>query len=154
MENLQKEFCTYSQALRLKALGFDEPCFGRFYIKPKCKVFSVDEKGRHYQIKNTPKKLYTIGEHFVLNDDNAITAPTFSQCFRWFREKYNLHQSIIKYSGSKIYWCQIEMISDKKDKSGEYEVIYATSLSTFTKYQDAELACLEKLLEIVESKSE
>lgn len=27
---MEKEFCIYSQALRLKALGFDEPCFAFF----------------------------------------------------------------------------------------------------------------------------
>ena len=134
---MEKEFVSYDRALRLKALGFNETCIS-FYSKG----------GKHNYDVQSP--CTNIGSW---NDQEYYcSAPTFSQAFEWMREKYGLHQSIIKYSGSKIYWCQIEMISDKKDRSGEYEVIYATSLSTFTKYRDAEIACLKKLLEIVEQK--
>ena len=49
---MEKEFVLYEQSLALKELGFDEPCFNRFYTKPQSKMFGVDEKGRHYPIKN------------------------------------------------------------------------------------------------------
>ena len=130
---METEFIQYHQALELKELGFDESCFS-FYI-------DVD------------KFLYTNQKWLDYNlNSRRISAPLYQQAFKWFREKYDIHQSIIKYSGSKTYWCQIEMISDKKDKRGKYGVIYATNLSTFTKYRDAELACLKKLIEIVKEK--
>ena len=55
-EIMKTEFVTYEIALELKELGFDEPCFNRFYTKPQSKMFGVDEKGRNYPIKNTSKK--------------------------------------------------------------------------------------------------
>ena len=144
--SLEKEFIPYEQALALKELGFDEPCFGRFYTKPKCKMFSVDEKGRHYQIKNTPKKLYTVGEYFVLNDDNAITAPTFSQAFRRFRDKYE-YGSLVR--GRKSMGFEY-ILSDVPTNLSKRDTVQSPHV--YKTYEEAELACLRKLIEIVKEK--
>jgi hypothetical protein len=133
---MKNEFIPYEQALELKELGFDDFSFGRFYIKSRCKVFSVDEKGRHYSIKNTPKKLYTLGEHFVLNNDNVIVAPLYQQAFRWFREKYGLYSVVDGLENRQYY-----KITQLNSYSKEYET-----------YEEAELACLKKLIEIVKTK--
>jgi len=118
-------FIPYKLSLKIKQMGFDEECFG-FYNK--------DDNNKAV----------------VRISDASNSAPTFCQVFRWFRRRFNLHQSIIKHSGFKTYWCQIEMISDKKSKIGEYDVIYATNISGFTDYNDAEIACLKKMIEIIE----
>ena len=131
---MDKEFIPYEIALELKELGFDDFSFGRFYTKLRCKVFSVDEKGRHYSIKITPKKLYTLGEHFVLNDDNVIAAPLYQQAFRWFREKYNLNYVIVKA------------------ESWFYTINGYNTQEGFNTYEEAELECLKKLIEIVKTK--
>ena len=131
---MEKEFATYEQALALKELGFDEPCFNRFYTKPQSKMFGVDEKGRNYPIKNTSKKLYTMGEHFVLNINNAITAPLYQQAFRWFREKYDLNYVIVKA------------------ESWFYTINGCNTQEGFNTYEEAELECLNKLIEIVKNK--
>ena len=94
-EIMKTEFVTYEIALELKELGFDEPCFNRFYTKPQSKMFGVDEKGRNYPIKNTSKKLYTMGEHFVLNINNAITAPLYQQAFRWLYQKLDIEKGVM-----------------------------------------------------------
>tara|TARA_R110000868_G_C10826515_1_gene759011 strand:- start:602 stop:1039 length:438 start_codon:yes stop_codon:yes gene_type:complete len=145
---MQKEFCPYEQALALKELGFDEECFNRFYTKPKSKMFRVDEKGRYYPIKNTSKKLYTMGKDFVLNDSNVILAPTFSQAFRWFREKHGLFVSpnIISYEDSPCLWFfEINSIILPLDTElGE--------TNDYKTYEEAEFECLNKLIEIVKTK--
>ena len=144
---MEKEFVAYAEALALKELGFNEPCFGKFYTKPKSKMFGIDEKGRHYQIKNTPKKLYTVGEYFVLNDNIVIIAPTFSQAFRWFREKYNLFGCIDLHISTPIHWfIRIDKIdiNDYLYHSEDENIQYST-------YEEAELACLKKLIEIVKN---
>jgi len=64
---MENEFTTYEQALALKELGFDEPCFGYY-----------DEGGN----------LYT---EMV----EVLKAPLYQQAFRWFREKYKLNSSIL-----------------------------------------------------------
>lgn len=75
MKDLQKEFIPYDRALRMKALGFDEPCFA-FYI---CKGHPVmiDE------IRN--------GKCFDSDESEGCLAPTFSQAFRWI---YDNHKDI------------------------------------------------------------
>jgi hypothetical protein len=135
---MNNEFISYEQALALKELGFDEPCLGRFYTKPKSKMFGIDEKGRNYPIKNTYKKLYTLGEDFVLNDDNVINAPLYQQVFRWFREKYNLYSFVFVF-----------------DQGFGYETYKEGVIQTnesFESYDEAEIACLDKLIELVKNK--
>ena len=121
---MEKEFVPYDRALRMKALGFDEPCFGYYVLET-----------------NGDYKLYDKCE--VKTYFTYILAPTFSQAFRWFREKYDMaHQ--VTYAGAKGRY---NAFTDDwvYDSNGE--------LKEFS-YEEAELACLDKLLEIVESKSE
>jgi hypothetical protein len=99
---MNNEFVSYEIALKLKELGFDEPSLGRFYTKPKCKMFGIDEEERYYPIKNTPKKLYILGEHFVLNDDNVITAPLYQQVINFLYICSN-KQIDIELKGSDTY---------------------------------------------------
>jgi hypothetical protein len=73
------------------------------------------------------------------------TAPTYSQAFRWFREKYKYLVSPFSTEseeGKVIYYFEI----GKVDK---FTVdIYSDDKST---YEEAELACLKKLIEIVKN---
>lgn len=142
---MNKEFIPYEQALALKELGFDEPCFGNFYTKPNCKMFGVDEKGRHYTIKNTPKKLYTLGEHFVLNDSNVINAPLYQQAFRWFRDKFNLHGCVDLHVSNPTHWYI------RIDNIVENDYLYHSEDENlkFNTYEEAEQECLDKLIEII-----
>lgn len=117
---MDKEFCTYSQALRLKALGFDEPCFG-FWSKIHG-LFITNAQGK-------------------LNENaGECLAPTFSQAFRWFREKHDLACYIYRTNFTSYEW----VIDIDESYAQDSELDY-------TSYEKAELACLDKLLEIVES---
>lgn len=112
MESL---FCPYEQALALKELGFDEHCFGYFY---------TEDKFFETKIKNSE-----------LDEECSISAPTFSQAFRWFREKYGLHQVILV------------------DEKGKYDIIVGKKISgaclgQYLTYEEAELECLKKLIEL------
>lgn len=77
---IEKEFVPYEQALALKELGFDEPCFGYY--------------------DNQRKELDTISSDVcerLCKHDTHIKAPTFSQASRWFREKHGLRNSITDF---------------------------------------------------------
>lgn len=67
-------------------------------------------------------------------------APLFQQAFRWFREKYpDLDFAVGKiHNGTNNYHYHINLT---------WEFFEGT-------YEEAELACLDKLIEIVESKLE
>ena len=132
---MEKEFVPYELALRLKTLGFDEPCFAFYqeeYTEIKPTMVDDDDEYRltgYRTCKNTE-----IPEHYT-------AAPTFSQSFKWFREKHKLSCNVI--IGEKNFGFKIQYLSDFTNNW------YAG----YSSYEEAELACLEKLIEIVESET-
>ena len=124
---MEKEFVLYEQAQDLKELGFDEPCFGFFNIKGKfIKDFGI-----------TKDIMDSLGlEHLELVD-NICLAPTFSQAFRWFREKYKIYHSIDGLEGSLYY--------NVRAFHNEFSKLYLT-------YEEAEIECLKKLIELIKEK--
>jgi hypothetical protein len=127
---MEKEFIPYEQALSLKELGFDEPCFGCY---------------------NTDKSLFITDNYFQYF--NPISAPLYQQAFRWFREKYNLRGFIGFRPNVKQFDCHIYDMS----LSGK-EYVQQRTTEEYNKdpkvgtYEEAELECLKKLIEIVKEK--
>ena len=121
---MEKEFIPYEQALALKELGFNEPC-----------VFLYYNYGSNY----------VIGEPLIKNSDlsgnEEITAPLFSQAFRWFREKYDIQLGICHIHGGFDCWTNDGDLFE----NGKY--------CNFKTYEEAEIECLKKLIEIVKEKS-
>jgi hypothetical protein len=123
---MEQEFIPYEQALALKKLGFDEPCFG-YYIDNKFEFFA-DVRSCN---TNSEFGFYP-------------TAPTYSQAFKWFREKYGLYHSIgLDDSLENNINCDYQIINHSQSIS-ELE-------TSFKSYEEAELACLIKLIEIVKN---
>jgi hypothetical protein len=120
---MNKEFIPYEQALALKKLGFDEPCFGAFIGKEfKFFDFSNDLNG-------------------YVNDKNLIIgAPLYQQAFRWFREKYDLF-GVVEGKGYDYKRYYVYSINGK----------WHPSQPVLDTYEEAELACLIKLIEIVKN---
>jgi hypothetical protein len=146
---MEKEFIPMDLALRLKALGFDEPCFAGFNPTP----FDYDDLEN---LIYPTIRLNFDGEDIIYNDfqteepniwtidSDVILAPTWQQAFRWFREKYDLHAEIVRdKENSKLY---VFFITNSDD-------IYPVSMdfSDGRLYEEAEIACLTKLIEIVEN---
>ena len=94
---MEKEFVSYTLALKLKVLGFDEPCFG-YYVDGELRGINlgIQELGGvepYYQRFG----FHTLSNHNIDNQKKiVVTAPTFSQVFRWFREKYGLWQIVMQ----------------------------------------------------------
>jgi hypothetical protein len=119
---MDKEFVPYAEALELKELGFDEPCF------------KVVEGG---PIDIFPYK--------------KLDVPLYQQAFRWFREKYGLMHIINPYYfTAEINYLNKRVVDTKYgdfiphdhlvNEEGE-EIKYSS-------YEEAETACLKKLIEI------
>jgi hypothetical protein len=138
---MEKEFLPYEQALALKELGFDEPCFGRYIY---------DGRGKEWFLVQTQqtKSASVIFEGARSVDGISVAAPLYQQAFRWFREKYNL-QCWVETTGSKRYSCRY----DGNDDTGKRWVGYLRddlgNILFYNTYEEAELACLKKLIEIV-----
>jgi predicted GNAT superfamily acetyltransferase len=80
-------------------------------------------------ISNEVKQMFRIGEVKGVFE-NITPAPLYQQAFRWFREKYDLFISITHYENG-------------------YSI---NDLRRFDIYEEAQLACLKKLIEIVNTK--
>ena len=122
---MTKEFVPYELALELKQLGFDEPCFAIYY--------------------NPSKELFIGGTINPFTKEIRTLAPTYSQAFRWFREKYNLlgYVSQATISKGKVF-----MFSCNEGNDTLLEDID----SDFKTYEEAELACLTSLIELAEAR--
>lgn len=119
---MEKEFIPYEQALALKELGFDEPCFGSF----KNDVLESTYANIHY-----------------CNNMGRTLAPLYQQAFRWFREKYQDDFYINKWIDDK-YWYHIPFLFGSIKEKREYR-------ESFSTYEEAELECLKKLIELCKS---
>lgn len=110
------DFVPYQEAIDLKELGFNKPCICG-YSK------STQKLGIYYKFLAT-------------EDSFTVDAPTFSQTFRWFREKHKLFHSI-EYSTTNqtdfVITINKTSVNDARDE--EYKT-----------YEEAELACLRKMI--------
>ena len=129
---MEKEFIPFELAVKLKALGFDKPCFGYY----------------DHQIKELDTISSDVCERLCKHDTH-IKAPTFSQSFKWFREKHGLIGQPIPLSTSypgKVTHYGWSIVSNQNSNDWENED------DGFKTYEDAEIECLKKLIEIVKSK--
>ena len=143
---MEKEFVPYEQALVLKELGFNEECFIFWTNNPKYKGDNIQlcvTDGIHGYSPNS----ISFKQDFLR--EGEILAPTFSQAFRWFREKHNLFHEI-----------QIDRTAEPKfcfdifqyEHFGNYEEIRIGEWYLYRTQEEAELECLKELIEIVKRK--
>jgi hypothetical protein len=125
---MNKEFIPYEQALELKELGFNEPCLARHIIMTEWE-------------KPTGQIILQMVD--CLNSDKyLVKAPLYQQAFRWFREKHDLHSWVTMELGARLTFC---WTITGEYKGTEYKAFFKT-------YEEAELACLNKLIEIIKLK--
>jgi|LakMenE18May11ns_1017448.scaffolds.fasta_scaffold9473533_2 hypothetical protein len=122
-ENYEKDFVPYEPSLDLKELEFDELCI-KYYWTDGMFTKTYESPLNHNK------------------RDNLISAPLYQQAFRWFREKYGLYHSIgLDNSLEDDVNCDYQIINHNQSIS-ELE-------TNFKSYEEAELECLKKLIEIV-----
>jgi hypothetical protein len=138
---MNREFTPYDRALKLKELGFNEPCLANLIGFGD----GTKENGRYkinYQQVFYPND-YTSSddksEELGLYPFGICGVPLSQQAFRWFREKYFIVGYIVPKNGKYTYY----IISNN----------IKTEMNGFKTYEEAELACLDKMIEIVESKN-
>lgn len=130
---MKEEFVNYNQALALKELGFNEECF-KYYIETGECVYASYSK--HFNIY--PKNSDLMPEW--------ASTPLKQQVFKFFREKYNLLCPIDNSEYTNWYYV-IRKIVSKNDP-----LINSISSGNFSLYEEAESACIDKLIEILKDK--
>ena len=125
---LNKDFISFEEAIALKKLGFDELCFGFYHVK----ATGPNTKENHLTLTHV-----TTQKDFGYQ---TCSAPTYQQAFRWFRDKhflFGLTEDIFVH-GTLTFSFKIN--GQKADK---FEC-----MESFDSWDEAELACLKKLIEI------
>ena len=135
---MEKEFTQYTEALALKELGFDEKCYGYFTRDEEFFYFDVDDLSSAYT-KNM--------DNIVVNSVNGLecTAPLYQQAFRWFREKYKLEG--ITQQAEDFVWYKWKISQYNEDGKK-----YVADWYEYETYEEAELECIKKLIQIVKEK--
>jgi hypothetical protein len=121
---MEKEFVPYEESLELKELGFDEPCLGVYY---ESKTFYIYTKSKG--VKNSDKT----------SQSWVFTAPLYQQAFKFFREK-KIQSTIQEYDFNNYMY----LIDDGINRDIE--------VMGYNSYEEAEIECLKKLIEIVKEK--
>lgn len=151
---MENEFIPYEQALALAKLGFDEPCIGWYNPQVNYKEVTTDKYWA----------FYLTGEW-----ENFKPAPLYQQAFRFFREKHNLVHEISwsKYKGGLNFDYDVfSLVLPTDDELGDEDDIASDkSMETYDSlvdkgfkyiesdtYEEAELTCLNKLIEIIKTK--
>ena len=136
---MEKEFIPYGLALRLKGVGFDELCSAVYFGNGENELFTFNPS----IAKESTIRMVELGH---------IPCPTFSQVFRWFRDNHRMFHEV---------FIDTEPTVDKPDKL-EFaylilhmvgpEHMYTDKIKgkRYDTYEESELACLERLIEIIE----
>ena len=126
---ITEQFVPYKQAKELKELGFKEHCLG-YYEDSKIVISSVE---------------------YIESEDNFfILAPLYCQAFEWFREKYeydvyvfpSVPEMMNKIAKIKKYSANVYHRNRNPRLWSEY----------YDTFQEAQLACLDKLIKLVKEK--
>ena len=159
MSSITKQFLQQKEARSLLNLGFDEPCIACYNYNNKKKLLFLEEPQTnselHEYVEDLLKKELEVDnghqiENFCqIESMFAFTTPTFAQAFDWFREKYGLFvaPNAISYENGPYLWffeVNSTILSFGIDL-GETD--------DFETYEEAELACLRKLISIVKKKT-
>jgi hypothetical protein len=120
-EDFEKDIVSFDQAIELATLGFDKQTLCGYDIADRqLYLCQVDEDGIYMPQKD-------------------LAAPTKGQVFRWFREKYGWYSNLSTW----IYDEEIGTYHEFDiygNKNGVYDGKY------FKTYEEAENACIDKLL--------
>ena len=121
---MEKEFVTYEQALALKELGFEQGTF-TYYSKE-------DYPNSDIELNFNYRDFYPEEDYII------CAAPLKQQVFRWFREKK----------------CISQILYDNFHNSYDYQIDGKNHIydGCFITYEEAENACIDKLIELVKNK--
>lgn len=130
---MDKEFVQYNEAIALKELGFDDPCFSDYTNG----VLQPSLNPKDYSYFNEMSEINPNMKNFEF-----VLAPLYQQAFRWFRDNYQLEHKILRDS----YGCRYQIT---KVTSTSLEDIDCKGQYSNTSYEEAELACLKRLINTI-----
>jgi hypothetical protein len=132
-----KDFIPYECSIDLQSIGFDiRPDFGN-------QTSLYDKEGRQIFYTNYGVMGSGLSEGYIY-------APTFSQAFRWLLDKHYLYGIIIPTITMDWTFKTMTVIQDMIEVP-PYNHVHAYD---YSRREEAELACLKKLIEIVKNQKD
>jgi len=145
---MEEHFVNYTQALALKELGFNEPCFG----------FYDDIDKQFYQIHSQASSSNNV--------KNITKAPLKQQVLKWFRDKHHLFANIYEFTTGgfkdgiipkawkpECRWKIYKPVGITYSQKDEVLIHVSDNLYRhFYYYEEAESTCIDNLIEIIKEK--
>lgn len=131
------DFLEYDDALAIIDLGFNEICFKHSVHKKNCGS-KVNGVCPHHNI------FCVYPDCEIDNTIKSIPLPTYSQAFRWFRKKYKLSGEPQSHQFYFSYYIIYDTLGNNTCKFTD---------KSYETFEEAEQACLKKLIEIVKQES-
>jgi dolichyl-phosphate-mannose--protein O-mannosyl transferase len=152
MKNLESEFVPYPLALRMKVLGYKESCLVGYELdvinddNPEL-IFPnvIKQFNEEDEIFEDPVTTYP---RLFTSTNDVVLTPTWQSAFKWFRDKHGI-EGFIHKAIEGTYYFVIKRVGNNESNMYEFT---KTTPKQFDTYEKAEIACLEKLIEIVEQK--
>lgn len=124
---MEREFVPYELAVKMKELGFEQPCLGIYNPSSSINFLSFGQYNCQYPV--------------------STLAPLWQQAFDWFREKHNMLANVYSNASGYLYEMHDAIGGTHRlsfdDESGDCEMS-----GMFTTYEKARTALLEKLIEL------
>ena len=133
---MEKYFANYNQSLALKELGFNEPCLYSYYQDGT--IGSVLRQNGGSNLVNW-------------NESNTLCSrPLKSQVFEWARKEYRII-SVIDFYCDNDEW-EDTMYEVRISEFKHFKTHDSFVQSEYKSYEEAELACIDKLIELIKQK--
>lgn len=146
MENLKNLFVSKEIAIKLKEIGFDEPCLavyrgGSLYFDKMICGYASDLENKDFSTNSS------LDNYSVNKEDRYywITAPMLVQVIDWLRVKHDIElgspKNIIFNGGKRHFRVSIYKIAEKKGLLKE--------LSPFNEYYEALNEAIKQALKLI-----
>jgi hypothetical protein len=130
---MNNEFVSYEIALKLKELGFDEPCLTYYYeLTSNLRTHLGVDINNAWTYSGNKKLGFTL-------------APLYQQVFRWFRNKYGIDFNI-----NTIYSRYNENTSKKYSGFIDNKTVF-TNVGFYDTYEEAQKECILNLISIIKN---
>ena len=150
------EFVPYEEAIALKELGFIGDCLAYYTpIIGGIRMEYFHQKGHnvwsYFDKPNGSISFFADSNPFTVEDyqkklDEIAIAPLYQQAFRWFRENFKLD--------SHVKVASVLPNGEFSQYSYCYNQVELRHEHFLDSYEEAKLACLRKLIEIVKNKKQ
>lgn len=134
----EEDFIPCDRSKKMKAIGFNEPCLRYFWSDQSTYRWTHKAAGNPTFHRNS--------EPFCMFKMRTISQPSFEQAFGWFRYNYHYLSYVFTPYEYNTYYYGIRNTGDVLQE-GQLEMFQSDG---FKSYEEARLACLDKLIEIVE----